>query len=279
MSQLDNNLDRDLARLVHDDPMPSGAPDTAGLIRRGTRLRRRRQLAVSAGVGLAAAAVVAPFLLLGGGADEASDLAPADRPAASASAKTDTDPDGTTFTAGVCGIAACSVSKGPYGSVEQGELIGTQFEVGTYDGHTEVLYAARNKGFDMDTGEPRNSVDVFSAGIVVNGTLRRTVWAWQGGDDDLLGPVFLYGAQRTIAEDGTPQFAMFGLITGEHQEVTATIDGQSRPVAGVSTTVYPGYTAFYDRGAWDESWGDRADVTYGVPGGPSCSIAECGMLG
>ena len=72
---------------------------------------------------------------------------------------------------------------------------------------------------------------------------------------------------------------MFGLIEGEHQEVVATVEGQSRPVAGASTTVYPGYTAFYDTGAWDESWGDQADITYGVPGGPSCSIATCGMIG
>ena len=77
-----SQLDHDLARLVREDPLPQGIPDTAGLIRLGSRLRRRRQLAVTAGVGLAAAAVVAPFLLLGGGG-EAVDLAPADEPAAS----------------------------------------------------------------------------------------------------------------------------------------------------------------------------------------------------
>ena len=179
----------------------------------------------------------------------------------------------------VCGIAVCRANLGTAGSVEKGELIGTPLEMGAFDGTTEVLYAARKKGFDTITGKPKDSVDVVSAGILVDGQLRRTVWAFQPVEEASLGPVFLYGAQRTIAEDGSPKFGMFGLIKGEHQEVTATVDGQSRPVAGLSTTVYPGYTAFYDTGAWDESWGDRADVTYGVPGGPSCTLEDCGMIG
>ncbi|PUA82241.1 hypothetical protein [Nocardioides currus] len=284
--------DHDLALLVRDDPVHTGPADTARMIRVGTRLRRRRQVGIAAAVGLAAAAVVAPFVLLGG-TDTAvdTDLAPAGQTSASTSeAAQDPSTDPTQVTpkslrdlsgsAQVCGVAVCRVSRGTVGSVERGEVIGTRLEMGTFDGVPEVLYAARNKGFDTITGKPKDSVDVLSAGIVVDGQLRRTVWSFQPVEEaGVLGPVFLYGAQRTIAEDGTPQFAMFGLIEGEHQEVTATVDGQSRPVAGLSTTVYPGYTAFYDRGPWDESWGDRAEITYGVPGGPSCTPLECGMIG
>ena len=78
-------LDEDLTRIVREDPIHTGAPDVARLMRTGSRLRRRRQVAVAAGVGLAAAAVIAPFTLLGGGS-EAVDLSPADQPRATTEA-------------------------------------------------------------------------------------------------------------------------------------------------------------------------------------------------
>ena len=268
-------LDEDLTRLVHEDPLPTGAADTAALIRAGSRLRRRRHIAVTAGIGLATAAVVAPFMLLGGN-DDTVGLSPATTPSVSSDATADVPaddpkPDATPST---CGVAACS-----YGSPERGELIGARLEMGTFNDGTEVLYAARNKGFDTSTGKPLASVDVISAGLVVDGRLRRTVWAFQPTEDQS-GPVSLYGGQRTVAANGQLHYGVFGYVQGEHSSVTATSnDGQSHPVSGLSTDVLPGYTVFYDTGAWDAAWGERAELTYGVPGGASCSVQDCGMVG
>ena len=50
-------------------------------------------------------------------------------------------------------------------------------------------------------------------------------------------------------------------------------------MSGSSTGVLPGWTAFYDAGAWFDEWESRADLTYGVPGGPSCSTLKCGSVG
>lgn len=263
-------LDEDLTRLVLEDPLPVGTADTAGLIRLGSRMRRRRQLAITAGAGLAAAAVIAPFMLLGGN-DDTVGLSPATSPSVTGKA--------VAATPGTCGIAACMPNRGNYGSLERGELIGAQLEMGTFDGATEVLYAFRDKGHDTSTGEPKDSVDVIASGIVVDGQLRRTVWAFQPHEDPMVGPVGLYGGERTVSADGQAHFGVFGYVAGEHAEVTATIDGETRPVSGLSTDVLPGYTVFYDTAAWNESWDFRAAVTYGVPGGASCSLAECGTVG
>ena len=94
------------------------------------------------------------------------------------------------------------------------------------------------------------------------------------------GPVGLYGGQRTVAENGQLHYGVFGYVQGEHSSVTATSsDGQSHPVSGLSTDVLPGYTVFFDTGAWDNAWGERAELTYAVPGGASCSLEQCGMVG
>ncbi len=282
MTQLDN----DLARLVQQEPLPTGAPDTAGLIRAGSRLRRRRHLVVTAGAGLAAAVVVAPFMLLGGSEDTVG-ISPADSPRLATAATTPADTKPVTIDElqkrveareHVCGVMACVDKHGGYGTLEKGEVIGARLEMGLHDGHMEVLYAARNEGFDTMTGEPKDSVDVISSGIVVDGRLRRTVWAFQPNEDPR-GPILLYGGERTVSEDGAAHFGIFGYVEGEHAEITATSDGQTRPVSGLSTEVYPGYTLFYDTAAWDDSWSTRAEVTYGVPGGASCSIKECGTIG
>lgn len=273
-------LDEDLTRLVHDDPLPTSAADTAALIRVGSRLRRRRQIAVTAGVGLAAAAVVAPFMLLGGG-DDTVGLSPATSPSLSvdATATVPADDLKPAATPGTCGVAACKPDDGIYGSPEKGQLIGAQLEMGTFDGNTEVLYAGSNKGFDTRTGKRLDSVDVISTGIVVEGKLRRTVWAFQPLQDELAGPLGLYGGERTLSADGEAHFGVFGYVKGEHAEITATSGDQTRAVSGLSTEVYPGYTVFYDTAAWDETWESRADITYAVPGGASCSVQVCGMVG
>lgn len=271
-------LDEDLARLVHEDPLHAGVADTAGLIRAGTRLRRRRQTAVAAGVGLATAAVVAPFMLLGGSSDTVG-LSPATSPSPGADATVPVDGVKPDATPGACGVAACKQAKGPYGALERGELIGTSLEMGTFDGNTEVLYAARGEGFDTRTGKRLDSVDVISTGVLVEGKLRRTVWGFQPHQDELTGPLGLYGGERTLTESGEAHFGVFGYVEGEHAEITATSGGQTRTVSGLSTEVYPGYTVFYDTDRWDEAWESRPDITYGVPGGASCSVQECGMVG
>lgn len=279
-------LDDDLARLVHDDPPHTGVVDTARLIHTGSRLRRRRQLVVIAGAGLAAAVVVAPFALLGGNNDTVG-ISPADSPHLTTSSATPSDIKPASIDElqkrvenreQVCGVMACQSRSGRYGSPEEGEVIGAQLEMGVFDGNTEVLYAARTEGFDTMTGEPKDSVDVISSGIVVDGRLRRTVWAFQPNEDPRR-PIFLYGGERTVTAAGQAHFGAFGVVEGEHAEITATSDGQTRPVSGLSTEVYPGYTLFYDTAAWNEDWGFKAEVTYGVPGGAACSLEECGTVG
>ena len=86
--------------------------------------------------------------------------------------------------------------------------------MGTFDGATEVLYAARNKGFDTSTGERKASVDVITAGIVVDGQLRRTVWAFQPVEEPRPGRC-TSTAGAHVAEAGEPHYGVFGYVAGD----------------------------------------------------------------
>lgn len=294
-------LDDDLTRLVREDPLPASTPDTAGVIRAGSRLRRRRRLAVTAGAGLAAAAVIAPFALLTGGSDTVG-MSPADAPVGSsadargvpsATPRDDTTEKLVTLEElrqreqlpSSCGVMACAFVKGDASSPETGEIIGEVVEMGTFEGHTEVLYAARVRGVDLRTST-KADVDVLMAGIRdADGTIRRTVWALQPGTEPGEPVLRAYGGEQHADEtgDGT-HYGVIGFVAGVHDRVTVTQpDGTTRDVLGVSHDVLPGWTVFHDGGPWQAAWdgGDpaRAPLTYGVPGGASCALTECGTMG
>ena len=50
------------------------------------------------------------------------------------------------------------------------------------------------------------------------------------------------------------RYLVVGLVRGDVAVGVTGQDGLSRPVTGTSTSVLPGYTVFYDTGAWGESW-------------------------
>ncbi|WP_442940120.1 hypothetical protein [Nocardioides sp. B-3] len=216
-------LDDDLARIVREDPPHTGAVDTAGLIRSGTRLRRRRQLAVTAGAGLAAAAVVAPFLLLGGGEDTVG-ISPADSPRLGTTTPSSPSTDTVTIdelqdkaprTPLVCGVMACADRHGRYGrtgSPEEGTVTGSPLDMGVFHGNMEVLYATDG---------------ILSSGIVDDGRLIRTVWAFRP-EEEGLGPMRVYGGERTVTAEGRAHFGIIGYVKGVHTEVTAGVNGETR---------------------------------------------------
>lgn len=292
-----NQLDDDLTRLVREDPLPVSTPDTAGLIRAGSGLRRRRHLAVTAGAGLAAAAVIGPFLLLTGGSDTVG-LSPADSPSDSSIVQSAT-PQGDITEKLItleelskrgqqpssCGVMACSFVRPGKHSPETGEIIGEVVELGTFEGRTEVLYAARVRGVDLRTST-EGDVDVLMAGVRdPDGTIRRTVWALQPGTEQGDPALRAYGGEQHADEtgDGT-HYGVIGFVAGVHDRVTVTQpDGTTRDVLGVSHDVLPGWTVFHDGGSWQAAWdgedATRAPLTYGVPGGASCPLTECGTIG
>ena len=147
-------------------------------------------------------------------------------------------------------------------------MVGEVLPMGTFEGDTEVLYAARLRGTDLRTGKGAE-VDVLMAGID-DGTLRRTVWALQPGTEPGDPDVRLV-RRHQVRRPGRPGFhyGVIGYVAGEHDVVEVTLpDGSDPPrqrvqhprycrAARRSTTPAPGRTD------WSEF---RADLAYGVPG-------------
>lgn len=279
----------ELERLVAAEPTATGSPDLTAIRHAGRRLRTRRRIVT----GLASLAVVGaigvPTALVASGGPEATTPDPAG-PASAGQEKTrprpkdvesrtledlleDTEPS-------VCGVMACRFVRPAEYTKESGTVVGEVLPMGTFDGGTEVLYVARLRGVDLRTSKDAE-VDVLMAGIDDGQTLRRTVWAVQPGTEPGDPDLRLYGGSKAADADGEGHhYGVIGYIAGEHNVVEVTLpDGTTRPVSGSSTGVLPGWTAFYDTGAWFDEWESRADLTYGVPGGPSCSTLTCGSIG
>lgn len=298
-----NTQHDELVRLVGEEPPSRTAPDVTAIRRAGRRIRTRRRVAA----GLASVAVVAaigvpaaltaqddgprpgPAAGTGPATSSASDATtpPTATPTPPGATEQDllTPPTGHTLEPGLadtptCGVMVCRSERPARHRPESGTVLGEVLPMGTFDGATEVLYAARVPGTDLRTGEPAE-VDVLMAGID-DGTLRRTVWSLQPGTEPRRSPVHVYGGTKAADEDGTGfHYGVIGYVEGEHDAVEVTLpDGTTRPVSGSSTEVLPGWTVFHDTGAWLDGWtGSPAELTYGVPGGPSCSTTECGALG
>lgn len=277
----------ELDRLLAAEPAAPGSPDIGAIRHAGRRLRTRRRILT----GLASLAVVGAIgiptaLVASGGPETAAPAGPASsgqetmrpRPKDVESRSLedllkDVEPS-------VCGVMACRFVRPDEHTLESGTVVGEVLPMGTFEGDTEVLYAARLRGTDLRTGEGAE-VDVLMAGID-DGTLRRTVWALQPGTEPGDPDVRLYGGTKAADPDGQGfHYGVIGYVAGEHDVVEVTLpDGSTRPVSGSSTQVLPGWTAFYDTGAWQEDWSEsRADLAYGVPGEPSCSTLECGSVG
>ena len=76
--------------------------------------------------------------------------------------------------------------------------------------------------------------------------------------DDTDG-IQLYGGD-VLGERGPDErveggrYLVVGSVRGDVAVGVTGPDGLSRPVTGTSTSVLPGYTVFYDSGAWGEGW-------------------------
>ena len=272
--------------------MTHGAPDIAALMRRGTRLRRRRQLAVSAGVGLAAAAVVAPFLLLGGGADEATDLAPADRPAASTGAATPTPTPTPSRQHGLAEVARRAELDATPGLRRRG--------LPRQPGHRRVRRegrADRDPARDGhlrrdDRGALRRPQEGLRHGHrQAQGQRRRDLGRHHGGRTARADGLGLPARRGGVARTGLPvrrpahhrrgRLAAVRDVRADRGRAPGGRRDRRRPVTTGGRREHHGLPRLHrvlrHRGLGRELGGDRADITYGVPGGPSCSIATCGM--
>ena len=307
-----NTQHDELTRLVAEEPITRTAPDLATIRSAGRRIRTRRRVASGLATLAVLGAIGVPTALAASGGPEATTPAgPASgrepgaasatpTPAPTASATTAPTPfptetptslqdlvDGADGKGGqdteppVCGVMACSHARAATHDAERGTVLGEVLPMGTFQGRAEVLYAARVRGTDLRTGKAAD-VDVLMAGLDDAGTIRRTVWALQPGTEPTGQPLAVYGGTRSADEDGDgSHYGVIGYVKGEHDLVEVTLpDGSRRPVTGSSTAVLRGWTVFHDTGAWLDAWlGDRAPLTYGVPGGPSCLTTECGVVG
>ena len=301
-----NTQHDELARLAAEEPTTRTAPDLATIRSAGRRLRTRRRVTS----GIAALAVLGAIgvptaLAASGGPDATTPVGPAAGRDAGASSATPTPAPtpslstaptpaptetptpledlvgGGDTAAPVCGVMLCRNARPARYDAEPGTVLGEVLPMGTFDGQTEVLYAARVRGVDMRINKAAD-VAVLMAGIDDAGTLRRTVWALQPGTEPNGQPLGVYGGTKSADEDGDGfHYGVIGYVEGEHDVVQVILpDGTSRAVTGSSTEVLPGWTVFHDTGAWADTWTqDRAPLTYGVTDGPSCAISECSVVG
>lgn len=225
----------ELRRIVESDPVPATVPDLAALIGSGRRARARRR-ALSGGVALGAAVVVAiPLLTLTGGptGDPVSDPSLARDVTTSA-------PPAPAAAAPVCGVLSCVDPDST--SVETGAVI-DELSVNTLpNGAEEILYVART-----ESGGPSAdlTIDVLSAGYRDDGKIFRSVWALEPGSGDSGLPRFWSGPGPANGRPGdSDEYVVLGYVDGSPEAITwTTPDGEAGRADGILRL--DGYTAFY----------------------------------
>lgn len=270
----------DLQELIDADPLDRTQPDLPSLIRSGRRIQvRRRAAAGTAGALAVAALAVAGATLPGrgtpGGPGIATDPSPSDtvphvhkhhRPA-----HAPTTPAATGASCPIAGIFICDTPVAE-GRTPVGDVVPIGHNV---DGNTEVVYAVRQPGFDLDTGKPETVV-ALKAGLLEgpDGLHGQGTGLQPGYDSAHTAPIPMSGGTQT------GRYAILGDVAGQVGPITWTdADGVSHPVTGQSTMVVPGYTVFWLYGT--DGVGPAYDFDTAVvhAGGESCAVTECAAQG
>lgn len=271
-------VDADLARGADVPP-----PDLAALRAGGRRLARRRRLTVAAAAAVAALLVVpATVGLLGH--DEGSSLpqqpaGPSASDVTTSAAPTPTPDEEPRREPRPPRPRQVDVplDNGLRAAAEweDGALLGEQVVVDTYGGRERVLYAVRSAGGGPDSA-------YVGVGLRYRGGLARLVGAISPlrarAPDGTPVPdgVELWGGGRRELDGSQPSYLVVGAVPGD-VDVRLTAPGQAlRAVTGSSTKVLPGFTVFFDRGPWDDTWDvlRLAPLTVEVGGGRSVEVRE-----
>ena len=135
--------------------------------------------------------------------------------------------------------------KSVAGEWEDGELLGEPLVVEGDLPFAEILYAARGR-----------DATYVATGAREGALILRTIVMTRPDDTD---DIQLYGGD-VLGERGPDErvkggrYLVVGSVRGDVAVGVTGPDGLSGPVAGTSTSVLPGYTVFYDIGAWGKSW-------------------------
>jgi hypothetical protein len=135
--------------------------------------------------------------------------------------------------------------KSVAGEWEDGELLGEPLVVEADLPFAEILYAARRRGATF-----------VATGAREGDLILRTIVVTMPDDTD---DIQLYGGD-VLGERGSDErveqgrYLVVGSVRGDIALSVTGPDGHARPVTGTSTSVLPGYTVFYDSGAWGDGW-------------------------
>lgn len=249
------DLDHDLAALVdaHDSAaQPVGPPDLMAL-----RAAGRRRLAVRRAATVVAAAVVVAVVALGTSLVTGDDAARPDDPVATQ--PTASTPPPVTETSD----SEPPPSRAP-DRLEQGELttpqgrVGGEWEaapplgevlvVGRSGAYDEVFYAIASDGPTMLARGLRDGDRILRTSVVFG-----TVDA-EGTDAILLYGGDVLGLPGDPVDTTGGRYLVLGLVSGDVDVTVTPQGGARRPVTGRSAALAPGFTAFYDSGAWQDGW-------------------------
>jgi hypothetical protein len=271
----------DLQELIDADPLDRTQPDVPSLIRAGRRIQvRRRAAAGTAGALAVAALAVAGATLPGWGTSGSPSIAtdPShsgtvhnghkhNRPAYGPT----TTPAATGASCPVDGIYICETPP-----AESRTPVGDVVPIGhDVNGDTEVVYAVRQPGFDLDTGKPETVV-ALKAGLLEgpDGLHGQGTGLQPGYDSAHVAPIPMSGGTQA------GRYAILGDVPGSVGPITWTdADGVSHPVTGQSTMVVPGYTVFWLYGTDGAGPAYDFDTAVVHAGGDSCALADCAAQG
>jgi hypothetical protein len=271
----------DLQELIDADPLDRSLPDVPSLIRAGRRIQvRRRAAAGTAGVLAVAALAVAGASLPGRGTSGSPGFAT--DPSHSGAVpdghhhnRRASGPTTTPATSGVScpvdGIYVCDTPPAEH-RVPVGDIVPIGHDV---DGDTEVVYAVRQPGFDLDTGKPETVV-ALKAGLFEgpDGLHGQGTGLQPGFDSTHMAPIPMSGGTQA------GRYAILGDVPGSVGPITWTdADGASHPVTGQSTMVVPGSTVFWLYGTDGVGPAYDFDKVVVHAGGDSCALVDCAAQG
>ncbi len=264
---------QDLPELVAHDPLPHTRPDVATLIRHGRRLQHRRRAAYGA-AGVAAVATVTGVLGVGHGLGHGREAG-----VAATSGPTSPAPHHTRHSRAVTPPAdLCPVTGGVFVCEqpprEHRSPLGDVVPIGhRTDGVPEVLYAVKQPGSDLRTGQRGTVISVHAGLQRADGLHGDAIGLQPGSGPDL--PILMSGGTQA------GRYAIAGVVeNGSYDSITWTdAVGQTHPVTGLSTTMVPGWTVFWLYGSDDQGPPYDFDKVVVHAGATSCALTRCAVQG
>lgn len=255
--------DAAIRALVEADRFEPTAPDLAALRRSGRRRLIGRRAAIGTAVMAVVAAITIPVAVLTHEPDRVPPVVEQTTPPPVSPTPTKPVrpesvelpmPDGTNLVA----------------ETEPGTLQGQPLAIGRFGTYRQVVYAAT--GADGET--------YVSVGVRYRGQIVRTGNAIVPADAEPADGFVLYDGSRLDQYDD-PHYLLVGVVEGDTQVSVAAPGGSPRTVTGQTSSMLPGYTVFFDRAPWDQTWDSNrlAPLTVSTADGRSGDVRKVSWVG